>query len=274
MGQIKIGCETYTWQMPGEQYKDQLEHIIEITSKAGFDGIEPETSFMVGFSDPLRMREVTKEYGLDLAVLCLVEDWINPKEAELERAHADQWIEFLEHFRDTLFLLVQMPGRDRAELDTRQRNLIQCVNTIARRAADKGIVCSYHPNSPVGSIFRTEEDYKILIDGLDTEVIKYTPDVGHIARGGMDPLTVIRQYRELVNCVHYKDMYQGGEWAPMGLGDIDFEGITMELKDTNFSGWIIVEDECDRAISDPDGVTQADGVYVTETLRPLILTGQ
>ncbi len=35
MSKIKIGCETYTWQMPGEQYKGKLEHIMEITSRAG-----------------------------------------------------------------------------------------------------------------------------------------------------------------------------------------------------------------------------------------------
>ncbi len=270
MSRIKIGCETYTWQMPGEQYKDKLRHIMEITSQAGFEGIEPETSFMGDFSDPGRMLEATKELDLELAVLCLVEDWLNPNETDLERAHADQWIEFLAHFPETLFLLVQMPGNDRAQLETRQQNLLKCVNTISRRAADKGIVCSYHPNSPPGSIFRTEEDYKILLGGLDSEVIKYTPDVGHIAKVGMDPLAIIRQYRDMVNCVHYKDMYHRGEWAQMGSGDIDFDAITKELTDTHFGGWIIMEDECDRAISDPDGVTIDDGVYLSETLKPSI----
>ena len=109
-----------------------------------------------------------------------------------------------------------------------------------------------------------------MLGGLNSTVIKYTPDVGHIARCDMDPLAIIREYRELVNCVHYKDMYHGGEWAQMGRGDIDFDGITRELRDTYFSGWIIVEDECDRAITDPDDVTLEDGVYLSDTLMPLI----
>lgn len=270
MSKIKVGCETYTWQMPGEQYKGKLEHIMEITSKAGFQGIEPETSFLQHLSEPERMKEVLEEKQLELAVLCLVEDWRMPQETENEKARADQWINFLQHFPDTILLLVQMPGKDRSELQVRQQNLLKCVNQIARRAVDKGIICSYHPNSPAGSVYRTEEDYQILLNGLDSKVIQYTPDVGHIAKAGMNPLSIIRQYRELVNCVHYKDMYQDGRWAAMGKGVIDFEGITKELTNTGFEGWIVVEDECDEAITDPDGVTLSDGIYINDVLKPML----
>nr|WKN35778.1 TIM barrel protein [Tunicatimonas sp. TK19036] len=268
MSKIKIGCETYTWQMPGEQYKGKLEHIMEITAQAGFRGIEPETSFLQHLSDPEKMQEALQKNNLELAVLCLVEDWRHSEETEEERAHADQWIEFMQHFPDALFLLVQMPRKDRSDLEERQQNLLSCVNTVARRAVDRGITCSYHPNSPAGSVYRTEEDYKILLNGLDASVIRYTPDVGHIAKGGMDPLSIIKEYKELINCVHYKDMYKNGEWAPMGKGDIDFDAISCELVSQGFEGWIILEDECDEAITDPDGVTLADGRYVENVLRP------
>lgn len=58
----------------------------------------------------------------------------------------------------------------------------------------------------------------------------------------------------------------------MGEGIIDFKGITKYLKESDFEGWIIVEDECDQAIVDPDGVTLKDGgVYIEEVLRPPLL---
>lgn len=270
MSKIKIGCETYTWQMPGEQYKGKLEHIMKIMSQAGFSSIEPDTSFLHHLSDPELMKAELEKNKLELSVLCLAQPWQYAEETEAERAQADQWIEFLQHFPDAIFLLVQLPGKDRSNLEERQQNLLKCVNRIAKRATDKGIVCSYHPNSPAGSVYRTEEDYKILLNGLDASVIKYTPDVGHIAKGGMDPLSIIKEYRELVNCVHYKDMYENGNWAPMGEGAIDFKGITEELVNTDYEGWIIFEDECDQAITDPDGVTLKDGVYVKEVLKPML----
>ncbi len=256
--------------MPGEQYKGKLEHIMEVSSKAGFKGIEPDSSFLHHLSDPALMKAALEKYSLELAVFCYVEDWRHTEETEAERKRAQEWIAFMEHFPETLFLLVQMPGKDRADLQERQENLLSCVNAIARRAADKGITCSYHPNSPMGSVFRTEEDYKILLNGLDQKVIGYTPDLGHIAKGGMDPLSIVRQYHELVNCVHFKDMYADGKWAPMGEGIIDFVGTTNYLKSIDFNGWIVVEDECDKAITDPDAVAIADGVYNKTVIEPLI----
>ncbi len=270
MSKIKIACETYTWQMPGESYKGKLDHIMGVAQRAGFTGIEPETSFFGDLADPVKMKEALDKHNLELTALCHVEDWRNPKETEGERANAEQWMDFLWHFPDTIYLLVQMPGSDREHLQERQQNLLSCVNAIAQRAKDRGIECSYHPNSPEGSIYRTREDYHILLDGLNPDWIGYTPDVGHIARVDMDPLAIIKEYRSLVNMVHYKDMFADGQWAPTGKGIIDFRGITQYLIDSNFEGWIVMEDECDKAITEPDEVTMEDGVYIDTEIRPLV----
>lgn len=267
---IKIACETYTWQMPGEGYKGKLDHIMGIAQQAGFEGIEPEASFFGSLSDPIKMKEELEANGLELTALCHVEDWRQPRETASEKANAEKWIEFLRFFPDTIYLLVQMPGEDREHLKERQTNLLSCVNAISRRAADLGIVCSYHPNSPAGSIFRTREDYNILMEGLDSRYIGYTPDVGHIAKGGMDPLSIVSEYRELVNLIHYKDMDVQGNWVQTGEGSIDFHAITKFLIESQYEGWIVMEDESDLAITQPDEVTLADGEYIRKEIRPLI----
>ena len=46
MRKICIGCQTYTWQMSGKKYLEQLPHIIQIASQAGFTGLEPETEML------------------------------------------------------------------------------------------------------------------------------------------------------------------------------------------------------------------------------------
>ena len=270
MSKIKIACETYTWEMPVESYKGKLDHIMSVIQRAGFVGIEPETSFFGDLSDPIKMKDTLQKYELELAVLCHVEDWRHQQETEEERANADKWMDFLAHFPDTIYLPVQMPGADRSHLKERQLNLLSCVNAIAERAHDKGITCSYHPNSPEGSVFRTEEDYKVLLNGLKSDWIGYCPDVGHIAKVDMDPLNIMKKYRSLINLVHYKDMYADGRWAETGKGSIDFKEITQYLIDTDYEGWIIMEDECDAAIEDPDGVTLEDGIYIDRVLMPMI----
>lgn len=270
MSKIKLACETYTWQMPGEQYKGKLEHIMDISAQSGFEGIEPETSFLQHLSDPFKMKDALAEAGLELAVLCYVEDWLSPKETDEEQQRADEWIAFMKHFPEATLLSVQMPQNDRDNLETRQQNAINCINNLSRRAADQGVKCSNHPNSPSGSIFRIASDYEVLLNGLDSEAVGYCPDIGHIAKGGMDPLSILRQYRSLINLVHYKDMFSDGRWAATGEGDIDMKEITKYLVDTGYEGWIIMEDECDEAITNPDGLTLRDGKYIDAELRPLL----
>jgi len=270
MSNIRLACETYTWQMPGETYKGKLEHIMGVARSAGFSGIEPETSFLVDLEQPEKMREALDKHQLQLTALCHVEDWRGKKETELEKRNADKWIKFLAHFPETIYLMVQMPGIDRKDLRERQMNLLSCVNAIAERATDQGIECSYHPNSPSGSVYRTREDYHRLLDGLKHNWIGYTPDIGHIAKGEMDPLEIIKEYRSVVNLVHYKDMHEDGSWAATGDGAIDMKEITQYLLDSDYSGWIVMEDECDRAITDPDGLTADDGVYIADHLSPML----
>ena len=270
MSNIKLGCETYTWQMPGEQYKGKLEHIMDVCAKAGFDGIEPESSFLRHLEDPVLMKEALDRFGLEYAVLAVVEDWLHPEETPEERARADKWLDYLAHFPDTILLLVHMPQEDRSNLRERQENCIKCCNAFGRRAADRGITVSKHPNSPEGSVFRIESDYEMMMENLDLQAIGYCPDVGHIAKGGMDPLSIIQKYRSHVNLVHYKDMFEDGRWAQTGEGSIDFVGITNDLKATAYEGWIIMEDEADEAITNPDGVTEKDGIYFQNVLKPLL----
>ena len=269
MAKIQIGCQTYTWQMSGALYLDKLEHIMSIAAGAGFAGMEPEVQFLRQFYDPVKMAELLDEHQLQLAAVCLVEDWQRDKETDLERDNADKLIDFLKHFPDTMLALCQMPGSDRSNLKERQINLLACVRDIARRAFDQGIQSSYHPNSPAGSIYRTAEDYDILLNGLDGSVTGWAPDVGHIANGEMDPLQKIKEYRSLVRHVHFKDMHGERTWAQMGKGTINFTGITEFLVETDYDGWIIVEDECPRAVSEPDLVTIEDGAMIRKKLAPI-----
>jgi len=272
MSKIKLACETYTWVMPGgNKYAGKLDHIMGICQKAGFAGIEPDASFMDNHKDPVKLKEDLDRHGLEFTALAYVEDWLHPKETDEERQSADAWIEYLQHFPDTIFLNVQMPQSDRENLRQRQDNMISCVNALSRRAAEKGIICSNHPNSPEGSVFRIAADYEVLLDGLDLQACGYCPDVGHIAKGDMNPMDILRKYRDTINLVHYKDMHSNGEWAATGEGDLDFVEITKYLVETGYEGWIVMEDECDEAINNPDWLTIRDGVYIMNEITPLLV---
>jgi inosose dehydratase len=271
MSQIQFGCQFYTWQMSGDRYVGKLPHILEIVRRSSFGGIEPETC-MLGdyYEDPLALRDVLDRYGLQLGAITLVCDWAEPAETAAERQEADYLLDYMKPFPDTHLMLCQMPGADRSNLRRRQDNAIACVNAVAARAAERGIVSSFHPNSPPGSAFRTEDDYRILLDGLDGRVVGYAPDTGHIANGGMDAIPIFEAYRSQIVHVHFKDIAASGQWAAMGDGIIDFTYIVEMLRESGYRGWIMIEEESRAAESDPDGATIQNGDYLRESLLPLV----
>jgi inosose dehydratase len=268
---IRFGSEVYTWFMKenGRANANRLDHMIGVIARAGFSGVQPIYSWMGDLSDPVRLAESLRLRGLELAALSFVLDWNHEGETEEELRAADSAMNLLAHFPGALLCVVQT-AKGRLDVEVRRKRLTGNLNALASRAAGRGIVTTFHPNSPEASITRTREDYDVLLNGLDSKVIGWTPDVGHIINGGMDPLATMKQYSSLINHVHYKDWDGNPEFAVMGEGKVDFVGITKWLRDIGFAGWIVCEDEGHRAIDDPDGVTLQDGAWVDAHLKPLV----
>ena len=271
MSQIKFGCQFYTWQMSGNRYAGKLPDILNVVKPAGFAGIESEP-WMLGsyYGDPSALKDLLAQFNLQLGAIAFVCDWANPVETEQEIDEAERVFTYVKSFPDAHLVLCQFPGKDRSNLRQRQNNLISCVNAVAVRAVDQGLICSYHPNSPDGSVFRIEDDYKILFDGLDTRVVGFAPDTGHIARGGMDVIKIFNTYRPLIKHIHFKDITMTGGWTAMGAGMIDFPKIVTMLRDTGYTGWIMIEEESPEAEADPNTATTKNGEYLRRSLLPIV----
>lgn len=286
MANIKFGSEVYTWFMQGtgKGYDNKLDHMIKVAGAAGFTGIEPMvlevakrglglSEYWLGdLKDPLKLKACLAEHKVELAGLALVCQWDAEQETPEERAAADYAIATLKHFPGAKLGTVPLPSGRVNNLQERRLNLVKNVNAVSRRAADQGLVCSFHPNSPPASIVRTQEDYDVVLSSLDPKVTGWTPDVGHIIRGGMDVIATLNKWAHLVNHIHYKDFSGNGPepWAQMGTGKLDFHKITEWLMLHNYEGWIICEDEAHVAVTDPDGVTMQNGQWCKDNLAPLI----
>jgi len=265
---IRYGFQTYTWQMSYDKYAGRIEHIADIASRGGIGALEAEICMLGGyFGEPERLCGVLSEKNMELGALCLVCDWIEPKETDGERALADKAMAYLKHFPKTLLALGQMPQPDRSELAARQKNALACINGIAKRAYDMGIASAFHPNSPAGSVFRTYGDYQVLLGGLDRRYLGFAPDSGHIIKGGMDVYEIFSANAPIIKHVHFKDIDEGGTWRVMGEGMTDFARIAGILNAVGFDGYIMVEDESPEAELDPDAVALQNAGYIAEFLR-------
>ena len=193
--QIQYGCQTYPWKMNISAYAGKVPHIIQKTAEAGFQGLEAEIC-MLGdyFHKPEEVKALLEENHIDLAALVLHQPWEQAQETEEERQLSDEAIAFLSHFPFAKLMVShhagQTPRGEGEALLTRRKNLLACMDSVACRAAERGIVTCYHPNSAKNSLFRTAGDYTVLFELMDRTRVGWAPDVGHIVNGGMDALTL------------------------------------------------------------------------------------
>ncbi|QGQ99253.1 hypothetical protein EHS13_32520 [Paenibacillus psychroresistens] len=267
---LLFGCQTYTWQMSFEQYNNSLDHIMDVAAASGFAGIEAELC-MLGdyYNAPERLKQALADRGLKLAALTLALPWRGEHESNEEMVEAEHLVQYLRHFPQAIMVLVQLPWDNRDDLRERQENLLSILHTVSARARDEGIACAFHPNSPSGSLFRIIEDYTFLFERLDPKVLGYAPDSGHIANGGMNPMDIFRSQRKNITHVHFKDYAVKDGWKPMGEGGIDHLEIVRFLRETDYNGWIMVEEESELAVGEPDLVTKQNGAYVIKKLKRL-----
>jgi len=273
MAHIKFGSEVYTWfmQESGKAYDNKLGHMIEVAAHSGFTGIEPMHFWMGDLKDPGKLKDTLGKNKMELAGIALVCGWNEATETADEKTQADDTIALLKEFPGAKLCTVPLPTH-RKDLQDRRLNLVKSVNAVSRRAVDAGVTCSFHPNSPPASVVRTQDDYDVIINSLNPDVTGWTPDVGHIARGGMDVIATLTKWGHLVDHIHFKDFSGNGPepWAKMGTGKLDFHRITEWLVHRDFQGWIICEDECHEAIGDPDGVTRQNGQWCAENLQTFV----
>ena len=262
---IQYGCQTYPWQMNVSQYAAQVPHMVDMLVTSGFTGMEAEI-VMLGeyYRDWGKLKALLDERGVQLAAIAFHEEWLHMRETDGEFERADECIEFLSHFPTAKLMLghvAVLPEREK-DLRCKQDCQIACVTAIGQRAAEHGVVSVFHPNSAPNSIFRYTDDYEYLLEKLEKSPVGFAPDVGHMCNGNIDALQMIKDHRNRVAHVHFKDMDANHEWATMGCGIIDFKSIIDYLKETDYRGWIMTEDESPDAVKDSDGVVLADGKYI------------
>ena len=143
---FRFGSEVYTWFMSGngQTHQGRLAHMIEIIAKAGFTGIQPIFTWMGDLVEADRLEAKLKEQGIELAALALALEWNGAEESENEKLIADNAMALLQRFPGAVLNTVQIPT-GRHDLEKRQRNLVNIVNTISKRAAEKGIPLVFTP---------------------------------------------------------------------------------------------------------------------------------
>lgn len=147
--------------------------------------------------------------------------------------------------------------------------LAEGYNYVARRVMDEaGIRTVVHQH--IGTWVETEAEARRLFDMTDPSVLGLCLDTGHWTFGaGGDPVAAVREFRDRVWHVHFKDCdtavaeasrvngWSGpesvghGVFCELGTGSVDFPGMLAALEEIGYGGWVVVEQDVLPGMGNP-----------------------
>ena len=266
MGGIHIGCQTYTWEMLGEEWKGSVDDILKAIADAGYAGVEITNTMIGGYYDhPAEFRKALEKYNLAFPAFGFV-----PSHGFTEREFVDEEIEraregidFLTHFPGCRLVLAGGSTPTRDGLEKKFETMCSVYNTVAKMASERGVPVDVHAHSHAGSIIEREEEYDRLMDMTDASLVGWNPDTGHIVRGGVDLLHLLAKHPSRIRHVHFKDVGTDGKWRMMGQGVCDFGAVLALLREMDFTGWVVCEEESEGARKDQLGSIVGNRKYIT-----------
>ena len=117
------------------------------------------------------------------------------------------------------------------------------LNEMAKRVEDQGLTPVLHQHT--GTCVETRDETYATLDAVDTNALKFGPDVGQLTKGGADAVKVVKDYLPIVQHMHLKD-YNGMDdhlvgYCPLGQGKVNVPAILDLMNGRKINGMIMVE---------------------------------
>jgi inosose dehydratase len=152
-------------------------------------------------------------------------------------------------------------------------------NRLAKVVKDEtGLRMVFHHHC--AGYVETPDEVDKLLQLTDPNLLGLVLDMGHYMFGGGDPLSALQKHRERIWHIHFKDCenrvaensrknswdyfesVKNGVFCELGKGAVDFKAIVDELKEMNYDGWIVVEQDVLPGMGKPKDCAQYNRDYI------------
>jgi inosose dehydratase len=247
---IRVACQTYTWEMLGDQWQGRVTDILDWVSDAGYAGIEITNSMIKEFYDrPSDFADELKKRNLELSAFAYATPtgFTDPDLWSDYMAGAIKALKFLKYFPNPRLAMGGVANPSRENAREKLDRAIKFYNKVGQLATVSGIAVNVHPHSHHGSLLESAMEYQYLLDRLDPIYVSFGPDTGHIVRGGQDLLTCLKTHIHRITHLHIKDATATRDWATLGEGICDFPAVFDLLNSVGYDGWLVAEEESEFA---------------------------
>ncbi len=252
---LRIGCQTYTWEMLGPAWRGTADDLLTAIGGAGYAGIEITDRMIGNYAErPEAFASALKAHGLDLIAFAWASasGFTEPDAFNSDLAAAGKVLDFVARFPGATLSLGSATVMTPGPRDEKFAAAAKIYNVVGERGQRMGVPVAFHPSSHHNTLLGNRTDYDAIMALTDPALVGWVPDTGHILRGRMDIIDTLRTHLGRVRYLHLKDVDANGRWQMLGEG-ICTTAQVVELVRTapDFTGWLVLEEESDAAAAGP-----------------------
>jgi inosose dehydratase len=251
------------------------ERVLDEIAQAGFDATELGP---LGYlpTDPQKLRAELSQRRLNVIAGTLFRPFSVPSTLAETRDFAHRSCELLADIGAEYVVVIDALCDDRmatagqsgraARLDSNEwRSLIEAIREASEIARSYNITPVLH--SHAGTHIEFGDEVERALEDLPEDLVKVCVDTGHLTYAGMNPAEWIRKLGSRLVFLHFKDINEQklnlarseqwtffqaiahGIFCPLGSGMVNFQAIGNALGDIKYSGWAVVEQDCDPRVA-------------------------
>jgi inosose dehydratase len=220
---LRIGHTGITWGFKPEDAPRAIQDVASL----GYTGYETFGEYLDAWETKGGLRQF-----LDPANLPLISAYcnVNLTDASKRKEEVDRSIRWARLIKKTggVTAVIGPNGVKRPAYDFKasKSDIVSALNEICTAVSDQGVIAALHQHT--GTCIEYRDEVYAVLDAADTKVVKFGPDVGQLAKGGSDPVPVVKDHLSLIRHVHLKDWDGGPHWAqycPLGRGKVNIPAV-------------------------------------------------
>lgn len=249
---LPIGYTGITWR------NTEVDQAIQSVSSLGFYGFETFGDVLAKAEDSGGLKAVLEQNHIPLVSAYCTINLTDSSRKKDELAKAVTWCGLIKKANGRIFVVGpnQVP-RQSYDFSSNKANIVSMLNDVAKKVTDQGLTPVLHQHT--GTCIESRDETYAVMNAVDTNYLKFGPDVGQLTKGGQDALKVVKDFLPLVQHMHLKD-FNGKDdhllgYCPLGQGKVDVPGILDLMEGKKISGMVMVE--LDNDFKDPSPIPSA-----------------
>jgi inosose dehydratase len=235
---LQVGYTGITWS------NTEVDQAIASVASLGLYGFETFGDVLVKWEEKGGLGPVLAKNNIPLISGYCTVNLTDPAQRRDEMAKAVKWCGLIKKYQGRIFVVgPNSVKRDTYDFAANKANILSTLNELAKTVQDQGLTPVLHQHT--GTCIESRDETYAVLDAVDTQHLKFGPDVGQLTKGGQDAVKVVKDYLPLVQHMHLKD-FNGKDdhllgYCPLGQGKVDVPAILDMMAGRKISGMVMVE---------------------------------